>query len=308
MERFLRQVIVLGVVGLLAQLVDGALGMAYGVTSTTLLLVAGIAPATASASVHLSEVGTTLVSGISHHKFGNVDWPTVRRIAAPGAIGAFLGAVALSNLDGEVAKPYMAGVLLLLGVYLLIRFAFRMQVVRETKTLKTAFLAPLGLFGGFVDATGGGGWGPVTTPTLLASNKMEPRKVVGSVDTSEFVVSVAASIGFLLSLGTQGIQAAIVLPLLIGGMIAAPAAAYIVKRVPAQVLGTLVGGIIILSNARTVLQSLGLEGPQRAPWYGVIFVIWAAAIALTISHVRKERDDQASSTGSRQQQAEPVPS
>ncbi len=292
MERLLRQVMVLGVVGLLAQLVDGALGMAYGVTSSTLLLMAGVAPATASASVHLSEVGTTLVSGISHHKFGNVDWGTVRRIAGPGAVGAFTGAVLLSNIDGEVARPFMAGILLLLGVYLLVRFAFRVQVVRETSTLKTRFLAPLGLLGGFVDATGGGGWGPVTTPTLLASNRMEPRKVVGSVDTSEFVVAFAASAGFLLSLGSQGVVALYVLPLLIGGMIAAPLAAYIVRRVPAQILGTAVGGMIVLSNARTVLTSLGLEATQRAPWYGFIVVMWVAAIALTVTYVRRERAEQ----------------
>ena len=196
-----RNLIVLAFVGLIAQLVDGALGMAYGVTSTTLLLTAGIAPAAASASVHLSEVGTTFVSGISHWRFGNVNWQTVRWMAIPGGIGAFLGAVVLSSISAEAAKPFIAVFLFGLGVYILIRFTSnKIGGPVVNRTISGKFLAPLGLGAGFLDAAGGGGWGPISTPTLLSSGRMEPRKVVGTVDTSEFLVALCASVGFLISL------------------------------------------------------------------------------------------------------------
>src|SRR5687768_14161530 len=176
----------LALVGFVALLVDGALGMAYGATSATLVLAAGYSPVTASVSVHLAELGTTLLSGASHWRFGNVDWRTVRRIGIPGAIGAFAGAVVLVNISGDTAKPWMAGILLVLGVYILGRFTLRGVYQRPGRRyVRGRYLVPLGLVGGFVDATGGGGWGPVTTPTLLTTGRMEPRKVVGSADTSE---------------------------------------------------------------------------------------------------------------------------
>src|SRR5262245_58179765 len=163
--------------------------MAYGVTSTTLLLVSGVAPASASAAVHLAEVGTTLASGVAHWRFGNVNWRVVGRIAVPGAVGAFAGATVLSRLSTESAEPWMSGLLLALGVYILLRFTLIAPPARGgDASPRRRFLAPLGAFAGFVDATGGGGWGPVATPALLASGTMEPRKVIGSVDTSEFLV------------------------------------------------------------------------------------------------------------------------
>src|SRR5918993_161990 len=245
----MRKLIVLALVGLAAQLVDGALGMAYGVTSTTLLLVAGIAPASASASVHLAEIGTTLASGVAHWRFGNVDWKVVRRIALPGAIGAFAGATFLSSISTEAAGPWMAGILLALGIYLLLRFSRPLRERRLGQApLRSRFLAPLGLVAGFIDSTGGGGWGPVATPSLLVSGRMEPRKVIGSVDTSEFVVAGAASVGFLIGLGSEGFVLPTVAALLVGGLIAAPLAAWLVRIVPAQVLGAAVGGIIVLTN------------------------------------------------------------
>ncbi len=158
--------------------------MAYGVTTTTLLLAIGTNPAAASATVQLAEIGTTLISGVSHWKFGNVDWQVVRRIALPGAIGAFLGATVLSSLSTEAAAPIMAIILLALGVYILLRFTFQ-GLPRHNlgKPLRKRFLTPLGFVAGFVDATGGGGWGPVGTPAILASGRIEPRKVIGSIDT-----------------------------------------------------------------------------------------------------------------------------
>src|SRR5919198_847478 len=217
----MQNLIVLVIVGLIAQLVDGALGMAYGATSATLVLAAGYAPATASASVHLAELGTTAVSGYSHWRFGNVDWRTARRIGIPGAIGAFTGAVILSSISADIAKPWMAGILLVLGIYILARFTIgRAPRPGGRPYVRGRYLAPLGLGAGLIDATGGGGWGPGSTATLPATGKMEPRKVVGSVDTSEFLVALAASLGFLVGLGSQGVKPAIVLPLLAGGVVA----------------------------------------------------------------------------------------
>ena len=224
--------IVLALIGLAAQLVDGSLGMAYGVTSSTLLVAWGISPAMSSASVHLAEVGTTLLSGASHWKFGNIDWRVVVRLGVPGAVGAYAGATVLSNISTELARPVMAGVLLVLGVVVLVRFAVRgVGAPRSAGNLRTRFLAPLGLIAGFVDATGGGGWGPVATPTLLISGKTEVRKVIGSVSASEFLVAVAASLGFLFSLGSEGVNWAIAGALLVGGAIAAPFAAWVVSHV-----------------------------------------------------------------------------
>jgi uncharacterized protein len=284
--------VAIGLVGLAAQFVDGSLGMAYGVTSTTLLLAIGANPAVASATVHLAEIGTSLASGISHWRFDNVDWVVVRRIAVPGAIGAFAGATFLSWLSTEIAAPLTSAILLLLGLYILTRFTFRgLSTEHLGKPVRRRFLGPLGLFAGFVDATGGGGWGPVGTPALLASGRMEPRKVIGSIDTSEFIVAVAASGGFLIGLGSQGIDFTWVAGLLVGGVIAAPLAAWVVRLVPARVLGSAVGGMIILTNTRTILRSdwLDVAGSVRIVVYLVIVLVWAAALAFSIREYLAER-------------------
>src|SRR3712207_4206054 len=238
----MRSFILLAIVGLAAQLVDGSLGMAYGVTSTTLLLAVGVSPALASASVHIAEVGTCAVSGLSHWRFGNVDWSRIAWMAVPGAVGAFFGAIAVTwvaTVAEELVAPVIAIFLFALGAYVLARFSFRRQErpVQERPVAK-GFLAPLGLIAGFLDAAGGGGWGPISTPTLISSGRMQPRKVVGTVDTSEFVVALAASIGFLLALSFAEIPWQIVGALLLGGIIAAPIAAYIVRILPARILGT----------------------------------------------------------------------
>src|SRR5919106_2990621 len=215
--------LVLVAVGFLAQLIDGALGMAYGTTSTSLALAAGLAPATASATVHMAELGKTLASGMSHRRFGNVDWRTVKAVGFTGAAGAFIGAVVLSSISAELAKPWMAAILLTLGVYILCRFTLMGPPrLKRASGVRGRFLAPLGFGAGFVDATGGGGWGPALTPALLASGRMEPRKVIGSVDTSEFLVAFAASVGFVLALGSQGIAWSFLGALLAGGLVAAP--------------------------------------------------------------------------------------
>ncbi|WP_406127066.1 sulfite exporter TauE/SafE family protein [Streptomyces sp. NBC_00989] len=288
----MRTLILLALAGLGAQLVDGSLGMAYGVTSTTLLLAMGTNPAAASATVHLSEIGTTLMSGASHWRFGNVDWRVVVRIGVPGAVGSFLGATVLSKLSTDVAEPVMSLILFGLGVYVMSRFTFKgLPKGQLGKPLRKRFLAPLGLVAGFLDATGGGGWGPVGTPALLASGRMEPRKVIGSIDTSEFLVAVAASLGFLVSLGSQGLKWTWVTAFLLGGVVAAPVAAWLVRLVPPRVLGSAVGGIIVVTNVRTLLRSdwIGASSALSTPVYGVLYVLWAAALAYSVRAHRRER-------------------
>jgi hypothetical protein len=285
----MRKLIVLALVGLAAQLVDGSLGMGYGVTSSTLLLLAGVAPASASASVHLAEIGTTLAGGAAHWRFGNVDWSVVRRIALPGAIGAFAGATVLSSIPAEHAAPWMSGILLALGIYLLVRFARPLTGRTRAPGVRTRFLAPLGLVAGFVDATGGGGWGPVATPSLLVGGRMEPRKVIGSVGASEFVVASAASIGFLIGLSSSGFVLPLVAALLAGGLVAAPIAAYLVRLVPAQILGAAVGGVIILTNARTIMRATEVPDAATIVVYALAVAGWAVAVTLSVRSLRRIR-------------------
>ncbi|MDM5316208.1 sulfite exporter TauE/SafE family protein [Fictibacillus sp. b24] len=280
----MKKLIVLALIGLAAQLIDGSLGMAYGVTSTSLLLVAGIAPAAASASVHLAEVVTTAASGISHIKFGNVDRQVVLRLILPGSIGAFIGACFLSSLPGDVVKPYISIFLILLGVYILYRFLFKLGEKRAaaSKPFTKKQLLPLGLLAGFLDATGGGGWGPVTTPVLMAKQDMKTRKVIGSVDTSEFAVAVSASIGFFISLGWEQVEWLWVGALMAGGVIAAPIAAWLVRLIPSHILGVLVGGLIIITNIRTLLLTVGLSSDTMFSIYFVLAAFWAVGIIYAV--------------------------
>jgi uncharacterized membrane protein YfcA len=287
-----KTLVLLALVGLGAQLVDGSLGMAYGVTSTTLLLAIGTNPAAASATVHFAEIGTSLMSGLAHWRFGNVDWKVVAKIGVPGAVGAFIGANVLSSLSTELAAPVMSLILLTLGAYILLRFTFRGIDRRHLgKPMRKRFLGPLGLLAGFVDATGGGGWGPVGTPAILASGRMEPRKVIGSIDTSEFLVAIAASLGFLLALGSQGVDATWALGLLAGGLVAAPIAAWLVRHIPPRMLGSLVGGMILLTNARTLLKSEWIDAsdPARYAVYAVLYLVWALAVVHSYRQYRKDR-------------------
>jgi uncharacterized membrane protein YfcA len=266
-----------------AQLIDGALGMAYGVTSTTLLVTTGIAPAAASASVHLAEVGTTLASGAAHWRFGNVNWRVVGLMTVPGAGGAFLGAVALSSISAEAAVPLISAFLFCLGLYILIRFARGGRArPRVRRPLPWFFLSPLGAFAGFMDAAGGGGWGPIGTPTLLSSGRMEPREVVGSVDAAEFLVAVGASAGFLVALDSSDLHAGWLAALLAGGVVAAPIAAWLVRRLPARILGTAVGGLILVTNARTLGEAVGAGTDLVLGVVLALACVWVAAVASAV--------------------------
>jgi uncharacterized membrane protein YfcA len=294
----MRNLVILGVVGLVAQLVDGSLGMGFGVTSSTLLIAAGIAPAMASASIHFAEVGTTLISGFAHHRMGNVDWRTVAILAFPGGLGAFLGAHFLVSLPADVARPWVAGLLFCLGLYVIWRFLVLGGRRPEFKgKLSAAFLAPVGLVGGALDAIGGGGWGPVGTTSLLSSGRVSPRRAVGSVSASEFVVAVGGSLGFLSALGSAGIHVGFVVALLAGGVVAAPLAAWLVKHLPARVLGVAAGGLILLTNSQTVLEAAGAaSGLVRAAAL-VLATVW---VGLIVWAVRQERR-------ARRLEAEPAP-
>ncbi|MEJ7631965.1 MAG: sulfite exporter TauE/SafE family protein [Rubrobacteraceae bacterium] len=288
----MRNLVVLAILGFIAQLVDGSLGMAYGVTSTTLLIsIAALSPALASTVVHISEVGTTAASGLSHWRFGNVDWSKILWLAIPGGIGAFFGAVVLVQvITAEAAEPIVAIFLFVLGGYVLARFAFnRTAEIVQNLPISRKFLAPLGLVAGFLDAAGGGGWGPISTPTLLSSGRMAPRKVVGTVDTSEFIVALAASVGFLISLSFAQVPWGVVGALLAGGLIAAPIAAWFVRHLNARVLGTAVGGFILLVNANTFLDAIGVSGASAAIVYVAIVVAWSVGLFFAISAIRRER-------------------
>jgi uncharacterized protein len=282
----MRRLLVFALAGLFGQLVDGALGMAFGVTSSTVLLSSGINPAAASASVHLAEIGTTFTSGVSHWRFGNVSWPLVARIGVPGAAGAFAGATVLSSFTGDWLTPAVAAVLFGLGTLVIVR-SLRGDLrgrTRHPSTLRRRFLAPLGLGAGFLDAVGGGGWGPVATPTLLTAGRLEPRMVIGSVSASELLVTLAASAGFLIGIGGEGIQASLLLALLAGGVIAAPLAAWLVHHSDASALGVVVGTLLLATNARLLMLELDVPGPTRLV---VVLGLVAAGAALAVHTARE---------------------
>ena len=289
----MRKLVLLALVGLAAQLVDGSLGMGYGMTSSSLLLLAGLSPALASASVHLAEIGTTLASGASHWRLGNTDPRLVVRLGLPGAVGAFSGATVLSHLSTRAATPVTASLLILLGAYVLGRFALRPPRGSGNRRSPHGrrLLVPLGLVGGFVDATGGGGWGPVVTTTLLTGGRTAPRTVVGSVGASEFLVTVAASAGFLTGLGTAGISLGIVLTLLAGGLVAAPISAWLVSRLPGAVLGTAVGGLILATNLRVLLSWAEASVRTGVLLYGALGAAWTAFLALAVRKARTAAQD-----------------
>ena len=282
------QLALLAIAGFAAQLVDGALGMGYGITSSTILLLIGLSPAAASASVHIAKIGTGASSGLAHHQFGNVDWKVVRRIALPGAAGAFIGATLLSALSTESSRPLSSLFLFALGVYVIFRYLRGGLRALRKGTPRLRFLIPLGLIGGFVDATGGGGWGPVATPALLADGRLAPNRVIGTVSASEFAVAVAASVGFIFGIGVAGVRLDYVAALLAGGLIAAPIAAYLVRHLNPRLLGVVVGGFICFTNARVLLSAAGVSGDPFLGAYIVIIVIWSLSVASVIRSIRKE--------------------
>jgi len=238
-------------VGFAAQLVDGALGMAFGVISNTLLVaVLGVPPAQASQRVHIVECFTTAMSGISHLLHRNIDGKLFLRLVVPGMIGGFMGAYLLSNLDASVVKPFVLLYLSAIGIYLLIRGIMYPPKIKEAK-----FVSPLGLVGGFLDAAGGGGWGPVVTSNLLIQGA-DPRKVVGTVNSAEFFLTITVSATFIWHLGAAQLFGA-TLGLLIGGIAAAPIGAWAAKHFPAKQMLIMVGIVLTLTSCYGVWSAWG---------------------------------------------------
>ena len=231
--------------GFTAQIIDGALGMAYGVTASTILIALGVPPAATSATVHAAECFTTGASALSHRAFGNVDGLLFRRLLIPGILGAILGAYILSNFPGDELRPYVSGYLILMGSIIVYK-AFREFPPRQV----TSHLTPLGFIGAFVDAIGGGGWGPIVASNLIVRGN-DIRKTVGTVNATEFFVTLSASATFLITLGLTNWQ--IILGLAIGGVFAAPLGAWASKHVPIKPFMIFVGVLVMLVSLRTLL-------------------------------------------------------
>ncbi|MCV0395342.1 MAG: sulfite exporter TauE/SafE family protein [Rhizobiaceae bacterium] len=257
MEEFLLFLLV----GVLAQAVDGALGMAYGVISSTVLLAFGVPPAQASAAIHAAECFTTAASGSGHLYHRNIDWRLFLRLAPFGIIGGVLGAYVLTSFDGTVIKPYVTTYLAVLGAWIVLRSFRKIPSV----PVRLPVVAPLGLTGGFLDAAGGGGWGPIVTTGLLGASAA-PRYVIGTVNSSEFLITTSVSIGFLTAFLTGHWEttndgfgyASAVAGLIAGGLIAAPFAGWITKRLPEKALLRIVGVmILVLATVQTVQALIG---------------------------------------------------
>lgn len=282
-------VVAFALAGGLAQLVDGTLGMGFGVTSATVLLFMGVAPVTASAATHAAKLPTTLISGLSHWREGNIDTAVLVRVALPGAVGGFLGAVVLTNISLASAKGWMSGLLLFFGLVIFARFGLGVRLIPTPRNGHTArWLSPIGLLGGFVDATGGGGWGPVVTPSLMTVTRHEPRQVVGTVNAAEFLVAVSVSFGFLTGAAQHGIPWLPVIGLALGGAIMAPIAARLAGRLPHAPMGTMVGGMVILVNGVTIIAALG----GFPSWLDALLILVAVAVTATVA-VKAWRREQA---------------
>lgn len=236
-------------VGIGAQLVDGSLGMGYGATATSFLLTLGVPPAVSSTSVHLSEMFTTGASAISHFKFKNINKKLFKTLLIPGVIGSVIGAYLLSDvIDGNAIKPYISAYMVVLGCIIVSKGIKKVNVKKPTKRLGI-----LAIFGGFMDAVGGGGWGPIVTSTLIGRGR-DPRYTIGSVNAAEFAVAFASGVTFLLFEGINSWQ--VVLGLMLGGMIAAPLGAYLVNKVNRRPLMIFVGLLVIFLGLRVVLKAI----------------------------------------------------
>lgn len=235
-------------VGLAAQMIDGALGMAYGASSSSMLLGLGIPPAITSTSVHVAEVFTTGASGIAHFKLGNVNKKLFLNLLVPGVVGAIAGAWLLSDwIDGDAIKPFMSAYLLILGIIIVIK-----ALKNRKRKSKTKNLGPLALFGGFMDSIGGGGWGPIVTSTLLSQGRTA-HYTIGSVNAAEFFISLASASTFLFFNGINSWH--VIAGLIIGGVIASPFAAVLVRKIKRKPLMLLVGVLVILLSLRTIIMS-----------------------------------------------------
>ena len=243
---FNQEFLVFFAIGVFAQLVDGTLGMGYGATSTSFLLAYGVPPVVSSTAVHVSEMFTTGASALSHHRFGNINKKLVKHLLIPGVLGSITGAYLLADvINGDIIKPFIAVYMIVLAVIIIIKKALKKSIVKK-KTKKLGYLA---VFGGFMDSVGGGGWGPIVTSTLLGRGR-NPRYTIGSVNAAEFAISFASGITFMLFGGIHGWQ--VIIGLILGGVISAPLAAYLVNKIKRKPMMVAVGVLIIILSLKTL--------------------------------------------------------
>jgi uncharacterized membrane protein YfcA len=251
------------IIGFFAQFIDGTVGMGYGAFSSSILIGMGVMPALASASIHTAEIFVSLFSGVSHLKFGNVRKDWLRLLVIPGVIGGAGGAYFLASIPGSAIKPFIESFLLIMGIIVLYRFvpkrassSSKLSSFLSNPRFSSRKIVGLGLVASFLDAVGGGGWGPIATPGLILTENEEPRKVVGTVNLAEFFITIAIAVTFFIALGTEEYNWRMIGMLLLGGAIAAPLAAYLCKRLPPRILGILVGTALVGYNLRTLLAIL----------------------------------------------------
>jgi uncharacterized membrane protein YfcA len=248
----LEPILIWALVGFLAQVIDGTIGMAYGVVSTSVLITLGINPALASASVHTAEIFTTLSSGSFHFRFGNVDRKIALYIITSGVIGGIAGAyIATSMMGVKPLRAIVSFILLCMGFTILYKFAFKNKKYLRAKEPSPRLLVPLGCIAAFIDALGGGGWGPITTTTLVANN-VKPNLAIGSVNFSEFFITTAITVTFLALIGPERVDWLIILGLTTGGVVCAPIGPWICKRLPQRILGLMVGTTVVMLNIRII--------------------------------------------------------
>lgn len=278
------------VLGFFAQYIDGVLGMGYGASSSSFLVATGLVPAIVSASVHTSEIFASFASGLSHLIFGNVDSKVALPLTCTGILGGIVGAYFLAKLPGNLMTPFVGAILLILGIRIFLRFFWKKNLKLTKGEFSKRFLLLLGFVGGAVDAIGGGGWGPICTSMLVSANKTEPRYVIGSVNIAEFFTTITTVFTFGSIIGFENFLWHVTIPLIVGGVIAAPVAAYTCQKVPPRILGTLVGAILITLNTRTITKylpkMLRVEMPIKLELI-VIFTALVLVFLITLRYVGK---------------------
>lgn len=290
-------IVVVALAGFFAAMVDGALGMGFGPTSSSILLSSGISPAAASATVNLAKVATGLAAGVSHWRFGNIDRRLVFRLAVPGALGALIGTTVLANVDGDDLRPILAVLLILVGLRILFRFSQALPANRDAEADRiAASRAPVFDERGVEIAAAAGGvtnglvgaWGPVVTPFLLHRG-LPPRYAVGSVNTAEVAVALVSAGSLITSLGGKGLEIGIVLAMLGGGVLAAPLAAYVVRFLPPRLLGLAVAGLLLMTQSRELANTGDLPGSRWIAYLGIPVAVLGAALRPRIERARRRR-------------------
>jgi uncharacterized membrane protein YfcA len=281
----MRHLLLFALAGFAASFVDGALGMGFGPTSSSILLGAGLAPSAVSATVNLAKVATGVAAGVSHWRFGNIDKSLVLNLALPGCVGAIIGVTVLSNVNGGTLRPLLALLLTVIGIRILVRFA---RSVTSTESTPESEGAPgeapahelrgvriAGVLGGITNGMIGA-WGPVVTPFLLHRG-VRPRFAIGSVNTAEIAVASTSAFSLLASVGRGGFNMGVLVAMLIGGLVAAPVAAWVIRLVPARPMGIAVAGLLLFTNARELAAWGGLAS---GPWIWAIYSAIAAVVTL----------------------------